>query len=1060
MSQAVLRKFRKNFPGCHFRGNRHPAKQELGKIVKTQCASDAEAYALLVSACEAYDVETRPSSSTGFNNFKKGLGDDEHFWAVFCKLSQEEPDLPGLAEVARLLLIQRQAEEMNAAAGNSSSERSSPLRIFQEPSKSADIYSHAYAGKDRIPLLGRKTEQRALEHFLKGDPDRHFQWMQIAGVAGQGKTRLAAELIQKARDQYNWQAGFWHVPLAGGQRGGENAFQQFWLNWKPDAPYLLVLDYVVSTGHVLGPVLNSLMERASTFDHPVRLLVLERQRWDRGGLVEAPHATSHIRFLHSRGRAAWFESLNDALPTSDLSDPDVLFEGHGVVELKRLSSSDLVRIVQDVFSAKAGTRQLRYGTSELAAILKRIDEAGRPLYAFFLGLVLPEGNYRGSWTREDLLKGVLENERLKRWQAAFAGAPPSLSGDILPLRLALLASMTEGCSRQQLLDVPDIPDFDDQQLAQALTLVCGPSEIGLAGPAGILPPLLPDLLGEWFVLSALKQRSSDACRILLQNAWRLSAAGMSRFLVRCLEDFPHLVARLPLCETPPDTPEAYEIFASVSSHIASLLIDAGLDVPNPVVDGLRLASGKSDAKAMNMLGLILAQGRDGPPDEKTAIKLFERSAEEGFLPGMFNHAVSMHCGLGCHENKVEAVAWFKKTADRNFAPGLHALGTCYETGEGIEPNPQKAAELYSSAVVLGHTPSLVSLGTCFMNEVGVDKDPEKAVSLFQTAADAGDASAMYALGLCYANGDGAIRNPLKSVAMYLKAAMAGDPDAIDLLQTFGSTGEPQNPGTALSNLNASSQLRPLLSAVLPASSVLAKGDRNLSVPSVTLGAEWACPPPINGDWRELEPGEVQDIAQKLGRAVAAINRPDLFTTLRITAARQSVLPCYPDLLLLDVQMTSPTGRRTCVSALATQHGAFLLDGQAATIGTINPHFLSLETDEERRAYIRFFFQFSRGGAEPIHVIESLKDIPWQSGNSIHEAVPILPLEAGAVTGQNIASRVSGTVLFEKALYPLAVTLHRDGDIDALDDQEPIAKDLPIIGWMYEGLFRTMAKPEK
>ncbi|AGA92304.1 hypothetical protein Thimo_3648 [Thioflavicoccus mobilis 8321] len=100
--------------------------------------------------------------------------------------------------------------------------------------------------------------------------------MQIAGVGGQGKSRLGYELVLWAKER-NWQAGLLDTDAL-------DAFGGHWPNWQPKRPHLLVLDYVVGREDKIQPAIQTLAQRADELRRPVRLLLLERQRWDRGGL--------------------------------------------------------------------------------------------------------------------------------------------------------------------------------------------------------------------------------------------------------------------------------------------------------------------------------------------------------------------------------------------------------------------------------------------------------------------------------------------------------------------------------------------------------------------------------------------------------------------------------------------------------------------------------------------------------------------------------------------------------------------------------------------------------
>ncbi len=75
-----------------------------------------------------------------------------------------------------------------------------------------------------VELLGRDEAMARLQAFLACGGG--FAWMQIAGVGGQGKSRLGYELTLRARDQ-GWRAGL----LESDQDLA--AFSDAWVRWRP-----------------------------------------------------------------------------------------------------------------------------------------------------------------------------------------------------------------------------------------------------------------------------------------------------------------------------------------------------------------------------------------------------------------------------------------------------------------------------------------------------------------------------------------------------------------------------------------------------------------------------------------------------------------------------------------------------------------------------------------------------------------------------------------------------------------------------------------------------------
>jgi len=274
-----------------------------------------------------------------------------------------------------------------------------------------------------VELLGREEAMDRLRAFLGCDGG--FAWLQVAGVGGQGKSRLGWELILAARDD-GWQAGLL-------ERVDLDAFAEHWATWQPGRPHLLVLDYVIGREAAIKPVLQTLAGRAAELRKPVRLLLLERQRWDRGGLGALTRAGDGGRGLGFDGRAEWFLALAERPDGNDPRLETTRFED-GVLELERLADADLVAIVRRIAelnrTASAGA-EIALGDTAITDQLRHIDSAGRPLYAYFLGQALADGadptngGSGSGWRREDLLNATLERDRNTRWRDASAWTPPA-----------------------------------------------------------------------------------------------------------------------------------------------------------------------------------------------------------------------------------------------------------------------------------------------------------------------------------------------------------------------------------------------------------------------------------------------------------------------------------------------------------------------------------------------------------------------------------------------------------------------------------------------------------
>lgn len=119
-------------------------------------------------------------------------------------------------------------------------------------------------------------------------------------------------------------------------------------------------------------------------------------------------------------------------------------------------------------------------------------------------------------------------------------------------------------------------------------------------PGQVIPPLLPDLLGEWFVSRAFAAGLPVAD--LLDRAWRLAPDGTAAFLQRLTQDFPdHQVTADLLIQVPPDA-VALAALGRVASPIFVKPHRAHRPIPAPVIAVLTTAALGRDAWAMGNLG--------------------------------------------------------------------------------------------------------------------------------------------------------------------------------------------------------------------------------------------------------------------------------------------------------------------------------------------------------------------------------------------------------------------------------------------------------------------------
>jgi hypothetical protein len=118
-----------------------------------------------------------------------------------------------------------------------------------------------------IPLVGRKEELDDLHAWL--DRDKRISVRTLIGRAGSGKTRLALELCEETRKE--WDAGFVRDLELRRFLSAQNLS-----TWGWQRPTLVVIDYAASHSEALCGWLSELADYSGPATERLRLLLLER----------------------------------------------------------------------------------------------------------------------------------------------------------------------------------------------------------------------------------------------------------------------------------------------------------------------------------------------------------------------------------------------------------------------------------------------------------------------------------------------------------------------------------------------------------------------------------------------------------------------------------------------------------------------------------------------------------------------------------------------------------------------------------------------------------------
>lgn len=380
-------------------------------------------------------------------------------------------------------------------------------------------------------LYGRDKEITLLHQFA-GDLSLcgrlfNFRWMLLTGDGGTGKTRLAYDFTRKHLNQHIWDAG----RLSIDDLPGFNDLEK----WRPRQPTFIVIDYVSGHPEKTGKLLRILARKAAHYDFPVRVLLLER-----------------------KADESW---LGKMLP-EDGDKPMVMdhvfgHEDENGLIIPPVDATAIKKMMKERF-AKAG--QTPPDDALLLAAAQRVDtrphdaNLPRPLFALATAEAMiaeaeKEPETQPDFTKiaallnqEDVLAGMLRREEHTRWRPA---APNDGGGTLTRYKLALaLATLTQGLDLEDLATkdadygplarhLPDPPPDHHQGLISAL-----------GGSDTFLPPLEPDIMGEFFLAETLLNDIPNHRHHFLNAALAKGNIAPLITLLRLQQDFPAKIAAI------------------------------------------------------------------------------------------------------------------------------------------------------------------------------------------------------------------------------------------------------------------------------------------------------------------------------------------------------------------------------------------------------------------------------------------------------------------------------------------------------------------------------------
>lgn len=213
------------------------------------------------------------------------------------------------------------------------------------------------------------------------------------------------------------------------------------------------------------------------------------------------------------------------------------------------------------------------------------------------------------------------------------------------------------------------------------------------------------------------------------------------------------------------------------NYAITLLLGAGVpkDVSTATKMLVRSANERGNARAQYLLGMLHVGGHGVRKSQRTAIKLFRASAEQGFFPAQTSLGKILWERAVVEKEWDEAREWLLKGAEQGDPQAQYALGKAYISGvDGEFWRFDKAIKWFTKAAERGHPEAQTALGLQYWNgdirTNSMAPRHEDAVRWFRPAADQGQPMAQAHLGYAYAGGKAVAQDYATAISWWRKAA--------------------------------------------------------------------------------------------------------------------------------------------------------------------------------------------------------------------------------------------------------------------------------------------------
>lgn len=385
-------------------------------------------------------------------------------------------------------------------------------RLRRQPSRAIDILNPAFQA---VPLVGRDDDMQFLQEWIH--IDKKIAITALVGPGGSGKTRLAFDFLEQLPP--SWQGGFLTLDEAERFLAKENISA-----WQWQKPTLVITDYAAFMATTLSRWFSELADHSEP-RHSLRILMLER------------HADAHFGWFHDLADSTWSgREVREMFYPSEprlIKPLDEAAQRREVLEKGLTAAAALLQTGQQIPALPS------IGTDIWLDQKLAERQWADPLILLMAALIATTDGLNVALR---LSRPELATELAKRERDLIRRSCQSTVAKDLLAHLYACVTLCGGLERGR---AQEVAEQEFAAMRRDYPAGAGQAVEDLANFLGTndrLPPLLPDLLGEFLVRIVFGNDGAATSARLS----RIAPVGVVQSLIRCAQDFGPLEEHWPV----------------------------------------------------------------------------------------------------------------------------------------------------------------------------------------------------------------------------------------------------------------------------------------------------------------------------------------------------------------------------------------------------------------------------------------------------------------------------------------------------------------------------------